>query len=492
MTISLELDTLSAVATAGAVRARQVSAVEVVEAAIERIERRNPSLNAVTFKGYDDARDHARRLQTKIMAGESVGVLAGVPTLMKDLFGFKPGWPATLGSLSALKDVKASSWSTFPARVERADGIILGQTNSPVFGFRGTTDNKRFGPTNNPFDLTRNAGGSSGGSAAAVAGGLVSVAGATDGGGSIRIPSAWSGVVGFQPSAGRVPFLSRPNAFGVSCYLYEGPITRSVADCALAMTALHGYDPRDPSCLNEDVNFLGALHHGVEGKRIGFTGDYGIFPVETAVRSTIQEAAHTFESLGATVDHVEFDLPATQSELSDMWSRVTALGIHESIASMARDGLDLREVCPEELPAEMMHWVDRVPALTVDELIADQRLRTAIYDRFQAVFDQFDLVVAPTVACLPTANTTDGNTKGPNAINGSPVDPLIGWCMTYLTNFTGNPSASVPAGLSGGLPVGLQVTGPRYGDTTVMAAIAAFERARPWADIYRIPAQHTR
>ncbi len=382
MTTSSELDTLTVAETSRAVRAKHLSPVETTEAAIERIERRNPSLNAVTYKGYEDARTHARRLEARIAQGEDIGgVLAGVPSLMKDLFGFKPGWPATLGGLSALSRNISDTWSMFPARVEAAGSIVVGQTNSPAFGFRGTTDNATVGPTRNPFDPTRNPGGSSGGSSAAVADGMVPLAGATDGGGSIRIPpAAWSGVVGFQPSAGRLPFVARPNAFGTSCFLYEGPITRTVEDSALAMTALHGFDRRDPIALDGTVDFMGALTRGVKGKRIGYTTDYGIFPVEKQVRDVVDDAVRAFEDLGAVVEPIDFGFTVSQGELSDMWSRVTAFGVYETLASLAANGVDLRSETPSELPESMMHWVDLVPTLGVDDLIRDQRMRTSVYD----------------------------------------------------------------------------------------------------------------
>ncbi|MGU3653075.1 amidase [Mycolicibacterium sp. A43C] len=487
-TESTDLDELSAADISRLIRSKTVSPVDTIRAAFERIERRNPSLNAVTFSAYEESLERADKLANSIAAGVDPGPLAGVPALMKDLFGHKPGWPATMGLLSALKRNRADTWSTFPHRVERYGGIVIGQTNSPAFGFRGTTDNKTVGPTRNPFDTEYNAGGSSGGSAAAVADGLVPLAGATDGGGSIRIPASWSGVVGFQPSAGRVPFVNRPNAFGLSCHLYEGPITRTVEDCALAMSALHGFDPQDPAAMPGRVDFLGALRRGIRGARVGFTADYGVFPVERAVAATVANAAEAFRELGATVDHIDLDLPYDQAELSAMWSRMTAIGVHEAISALALRGIDVRALSPLDLAPQMMVWVDAVPSLTITDIIRDQTMRTIVFDRFRSVFEEFDLIVAPTVACLPVQNSADGATQGPTAINGVPVDPLIGWCMTYLTNFTGNPSASVPVGLHDGLPVGMQVMGRRHDDTGVIAAIAAFERARPWSEIYRIPA----
>ncbi len=480
-------DLSSAVGIANAVRSRAVSPIEVIDAAIERITNRNPSLNAVTYEDFEGARQAAIRLEQSLLRGEPVGLLAGVPILMKDLFGFKPGWPATFGSISALRNNIAIGWSTFPARMEAAGAIILGQTNSPVFGFRGTTDNKALGPTRNPFALDRNAGGSSGGSAAAVADGFVPIAGATDGGGSIRIPAAWCGAVGFQPSVGRIPFIARPNAFGISCYLYEGPITRNVADAALAMTVLQGEDNRDPSSLTINADFDRARHQDIRGKKIGFTPDFGIFPVDARIAELVREAVSAFEAAGAIVEEMDVDLPHTHEELTDVWCRTTAIGVHEALEDLTLNGRDLRVLCPEELPESMMTWVDAVPSLTLANLRADQTVRTRVLDCFATLFETYDYVVSPTLAAMPVFNGVDGETQGPTEINGVSVNPLIGWCMTYLTNYIGNPSASVPAGLVDGLPVGMLVIGRRHDDAGVMTAIGAFERARPWEGIYRIP-----
>src|SRR5205823_3575804 len=161
---------------------------------------------------------------------------------IKDLFDFKPGWPSTFGGIRALKDLKLDLSCIYAERMERAGAILLGKTNSPVMGFRGTCDNYLFGPSRNPFNVAKNTGGSSGGSAAAVADGLVPIAEGTDGGGSIRIPAAWCGVFGFKASFGRVPFVARPNAFGGDTpFLFEGTLSRTVEDAALGLTALTGY-----------------------------------------------------------------------------------------------------------------------------------------------------------------------------------------------------------------------------------------------------------
>ncbi|UUW90612.1 amidase [Pimelobacter simplex] len=474
-----ELLDAGAASIARAVRSRAVSPVEVLDATLARLDRLDPVLNAVTFVARDEATTRARDLERRIGAGEDVGVLAGVPTLMKDLFGHKPGWPATLGQVPGLLERRATGWSTFPAAMEAAGAIVVGQTNSPAFGFRGTTDNAVTGPTRNPHSLDHNAGGSSGGSAAAVAGGIVPVAGATDGGGSIRIPAAWCGAVGFQPSPGTIPFVTRPNAFGPSLFLYEGPITRSTEDCALALTAMARPDVRDPSSTGTAPPRF-AEHLGqqsLQGVRIGFTPDFGLFPVERGIVQVFHEALLALESLGAEVEEVRFGWRHSHTELTDTWCRTTAVGVHEGLGQLRDEGYELAAL---GLPDQLLHWASRVPALRVDDLVRDAQTRTHVYDEMHAAFATYDLVVSPTVAAMPVRNRSDGDTVGPSSIEGEPVDPLIGWCMTYLTNFSGNPSASVPMGTVDGLPVGMQVTGPRHGDVAVLRAISAFEAARPW------------
>ena len=179
---------------------------------------------------------------------------------LKDLFDFKPGWKATFGGLPVLADHVIDAYCVFAERVEQAGAIIVGKTNSPVMGFRGACDNYLFGPTRNPFDTSKNSGGSSGGSAAAVADGLLPFAEGTDGGGSIRIPAAWCGIYGFKPSWGRVPVVLRPDAFaGTNPFVAEGPLTRTVADAALVLQALAGYDSRDPYSLPDTPDLLAAL-----------------------------------------------------------------------------------------------------------------------------------------------------------------------------------------------------------------------------------------
>ena len=491
MPTALELLDLTASDLAALIRRRMVSPVEVLDATIERIDRVNPTINAVVFTDYEGARAAARDAEARVMRGERLGPLHGVPVVIKDLFDLKPGWTSTYGGIRAFKDHVADHYTVLIERLEAAGAVLVGRTNSPVFGFRGTTDNPLFGPTRNPFDPSKNAGGSSGGSAAAVAAGMVTLAGGSDGGGSIRIPASWCGVYGYKASFGRIPNAVRPNMLGHTApFIFTGPLTRTVDDAALALTALAGYDPRDPLALDDKIDFRSATQRPIAGMRIAYTRDYGIFPVDPQVTAVVDEAVRVFEQAGAHVEEVEFDLPYSQAALSDLWCRMVIPLNQSALDAFKAAGTNILADHPGDLPPELHHWLAIGRALDGDRLHRDQAMRSAVYDAFQAIFGSYDLLVSPTLACLPVDNATDGNTVGPREINGEAIDPLIGWCMTYLVNFTGHPAASVPAGLSeGNLPVGMQIVGRRYADVDVLAASAAFERLRPWSGSY---AKHCR
>jgi amidase len=464
--------------------------VEIVDACIARIESRNADLNAFVFKGFDDARREAKIAEQAVMSGSATGPLHGVPSAIKDLFDFKPGWPYTFGGIRAMKDCVAQWHCVFAERVEKAGAILLGKTNSPTMGLRGVCDNYLFGPSRNPFDLRKNTGGSSGGSAAAVADGLVPFAEGTDAGGSIRIPAAWCNVVGFKASFGRVPVVMRPNAFGGDTpFVFEGPITRTVEDAALVLNALAGYDPRDPFSIQTNEDFLAATRRSIRGWKIAYSPDFDVFPVDPAIRKVIDSALRAFEDAGATVEEVKLGLKRTQRELSDTWTRLMMPLNLGALEGMKAFGIDLLGEHRDDFPPDYLRRIDDGRTLSAMDIAGDQVIRSEVYDAFQSVLATHELLISPTLAAMPVDNATNGDTKGPTHVNGVEVDPLIGWCLTYLTNFTGHPAASIPAGLHDGLPVGMQLIGRRYAEGDVLAAAAAFERVRPWKDAYRICAE---
>ncbi|MGE3829827.1 MAG: amidase [Parvibaculaceae bacterium] len=483
---------MSAAALARGIREKKFSPVEVIDATLARIEKRNPSLNALIFLDADGARKSARRAEDAVMKGEELGDLHGVPAAIKDLFDFKPGWPTTFGGVRALKDNIAQWYCPFAERMEKAGAILVGKTNAPVMGLRGTCDNYLFGPTRNPFDTSHNSGGSSGGSAAAVADGLLPIAEGTDAGGSIRIPAAWCGVYGYKASYGRTPVVIRPNAFaGDLPFVFEGPITRTVEDAALALNVLSGYDPRDPLSLDETIDFVPATRRSIKGMRIAYSPNFDVFPVEPVIATAVEKAVHAFAEAGAHVETVTLGLKRTQRELSDAWSRLMMplnLGALEAVKAA---GLDLIKDHRDDFPPEYLRWIAIGEEMGLLDLQRDQAIRSEVYDAVQGVFANYDLVVTPTLGAMPVPNRDDGNTVGPSTVNGEAVDPLIGWCLTYPINFTGHPAASIPAGLVDGLPVGMQLIGRRYADADVLAASAAFERVRPWAQAYKACAERS-
>jgi amidase len=483
--MSEDLAYTTATELAARIRRRDLSPVELLDAVIARIEARNPSLNALVFTAFEEARDRARQAERALTSGEAIGALHGVPTAIKDLFDFKPGWPATFGGVRALKDFSVPAHCTYAERMEAAGAILVGKTNSPVMGFRGTCDNYLFGPSRNPFDTTRNTGGSSGGSAAAVADGLLPLAEGTDGGGSIRIPAAWCGLYGYKASFGRVPQISRPNAFGsLNPFLFEGALTRTVDDAALALDVLAGHDDRDPFSLDDPTTFAGDTRRSISGWRIAYSPDFGVYPVDRRVAAVVQQAVEAFEEAGAAVEEVDLAFDYDQHELSDLWCRlITPLNI-EGLEGLKAQGLDVLGEHRDDFPPEYLRWIDEGHRLSALDVLRDQRMRTHVYDQVQQVLRTHDLLVTPTLAALPVTNAEDGNTIGPRTIEGVQVDPLIGWCLTYLINFTGHPAASIPAGDVDGLPVGMQLIGRRYGDADVLAASAVYERLRPWQDTY--------
>ena len=478
----------SATELAAQIRHGALSPVDVVEKFLARIDRRNGDLNAYVTVIDSDARERAREVERALERGESVGPLAGVPIALKDLYGFKSGVRHTFGSVLH-RDNVADGTAEFVHRLEDAGAVVLGMTNTPEFGHKGTTDNYLFGPTSTPFDLTRNAGGSSGGSAAAVADGLATVAHGGDAGGSLRIPASCCGVYSIKPTYRRVASPDRPNGFvgALGNYVHHGPITRTVEDAALLLDVMAGPHQRDPTCLPDDgTDYLGATEQSIDGFKIAYTPDFGTYPVDERVRTVVADAVSAFERAGGTIDEIDVSLGRSHRELTDVWLAGTAVSYAAMAETLERErGPDVLETYREELSEEVLALIERGRDVSAVEYLHHQRVHTEVYDAFEDIFETYDLLVSPTLACPPVENEHDGETLGPSEIEGEPVDPTIGWCLTYLCNFTGHPAGSVPAGLTDGeLPVGMQLIGPRFADDRVLAASAAIQRVRPWADTY--------
>ena len=473
---------------AEAIGKRELSPVELVDQSIARLRERNPSINAFVYLNEEYARQRAVEVQASIQSGVNLGPLQGIPTAIKDLSDSRPGWTGTLGGIRRLKDHVIDSYCNFAERIEQAGAIPLGKTNSPTMGFRGVCDNYLFGPTRNPFDLSKNSGGSSGGSAAAVADGLVPFAEGTDGGGSIRIPAAWTNTFGFKATSGLVARLQRPSAFSLTgLFTFEGCLTRSVEDTAYVLEDICGYDPRDPNSLPGTVPWLECLRGSIKGWRVAYSPDLGVFPVDSRVQSMVAEAARAFEEAGAHVEEVSVDLHRSALELGDLWCRLMVPGNLVQAERLKLQGIDLLGEHRSDLPPELIYWMENAQKQGWLGFAEDQAIRTEVYDAIQAVFEDHDLLLTPTLTCLPVDNAADGNTLGPESVNGEAINRLIGFCPTMLFNFTGHPAASVPAGLvDGKWPVGLQIVGKKFADGDLMAACANYEAVRPWQQNFQL------
>ncbi|HEV7718260.1 MAG TPA: amidase family protein [Arsenicitalea sp.] len=476
---------LPATELAARIRRRDISPVEVTEAYLRRIEARNPVINAYTLVLGDQAMDAARKAEKAVMSGAELGPLHGVPVAIKDLDDVA-GVPTSMGSRAVHNRVPSSS-GTAIGRVIDAGAIVLGKANTPEFGHKGITDNLRFGPTHTPWKIGYNSGGSSGGSAAAVADGMAALGQGTDGGGSVRIPAAFSGVVGFKASFGRVPSVTRPDGFLWGHPLVHiGPLARTVADAALMTQVMAGPHPRDPLSLpNDGTNYVAAAARALKPLKIAYAPRLGNFPVDPRVAKVIHDAVGAMRANGLDIEEAELDFKADHMVLADLWVRTIAIHYAAIAVHWKAQGIDLLGEHGDELTPEFRHMLESAGSVSAVDHALDDLLRTGIFDGLEDKFEDYDIIVSPTLAIPPVANATDGNTKGPTSINGQPVEPLIGWCMTYPLNFTGHPAISVPAGLTPeGLPVGLQIIGRRHADESVLTVAAAFERMCPWFQSY--------
>ncbi len=474
-----DLAQFTATELAHLIRRRALSPVELMASCLERIEKHNPALNAFVTVCGDEAMDAAHAAERKVAAGDPLPPLHGLPVAIKDLDAVA-GVRMTLGS-RLFADFVPDRDAAFVTRLKEAGTIVVGKTNTSEFGHKAIVDNLLFGAGRNPFAPEMNTGGSSGGSAAAVAAGLVPLAQGSDGGGSIRVPAAMCGVVGMMGTFGRVPEPSRPNAFGLlTPSVFFCPLGRTVEDATVMLEAMSGPHPRDPYSLPAPAERPSAgLGRSLRGLRVAYTPDFGGFPVEDEVSRIVRAAVPALAEDGAEVEEIDLVLPRPHGELTDMWQRLTAVRQAEFARRALAEGMDLLGRDRDRIAPEYVDVIRLGAGQSAVDYRFDDALRTELFDAVADVFDRFDLLVSPVTAVAAVPNNPRG--LGPGQVNGEPVNPLVGWCLTYAFNLTGNPAASVPAGrTASGIPVGLQIAGRRFEEPTVVAACAAVERRRPW------------
>jgi len=452
--------------TAGRVRRREISAREAAQDALKRIEAANPALNAFIHVDPETALRQADAVDAAIARGIDPGPLAGVPVGVKDMEPVA-GMPLTFGSRAFAHNV-ADHDSVQVARLKNAGAVVMGKTNTPEFAYKGFTANRLFGATRNPWNPERTPGGSSGGSTAAVAAGMVALCTAGDGGGSIRVPAAFSGCYGIKPSAGRIP-RAGANAPTWSTHGTLGPVSRTVRDAARYLDICAGPHPNDLDALDAPPGAYEAatLAPAPRLKRIAWSADLGFAPVDPEVRRIAGEAGRALaEAVGAEL--VEAN-PGFADPI-DTWFTIAAPGDARAVAAMTEEQRALLE-------RGFLAWADQATRITAVMLAEALEARHQLNRAMTAFFQTYDLLLTPTVPC--TAFLAGG--PPPTEIDGQAVTPAGFVAFTSPFNTTGHPAASLPAGLaSDGLPVGLQVVAPRHADALVLAASAAYEAARPW------------
>ena len=442
--------------------------MELTELFLERIEALNPILNAYLTVATEQALADARRAEAAVKPGAELGPLHGVPISIKDL-NLTRGIRTTLGSL-IYQDYVPDADEPVVARIRSAGAIILGKTNTPEFGYSGTTENLLGDDCRNPWDPQRTSGGSSGGAAAGLAAGLHPLAQGSDGGGSIRIPSSYCGVYGIKPTQGRVPQPYQGRG-GWGPFSQNGPVSRTVRDAALLLQVMAGPDHDDPRTIKDQPpDFSESLESGVRGLRLGWSPDLGSLPIDPEVRRVTYEAVQVLEEQGASVENADvgLDHERLREVVQTIWYSDHAANLGELVATMG----DLMTPLFREKVEEAIQW----PAARLAYALRDLEWHRA---RMDAIMQRHDLLLTPVMA---TPAYPIG--QRPAVIDGNAVDPHWGFSpITFLFNMSGHPAASVPCGFSSdGLPIGLHVIGHKEAEATVLRVSAAFERARPWAD----------
>jgi len=454
-----DLTQASAVELSALYRSGEASPVEALDAILARAEAVNPRINALTLVDTEAALAAARMSEARWRQGAPLSPLDGVPVSIKELVRTK-GWPHTMASLLTDKS-PAGEDSPAVARLREAGAVVYAQNTSPEYGFKGVTDSPLHGITRNPWSLELTPGGSSGGSGAAVAAGLGPLAVGTDGGGSVRIPSAFCGLVGLKATYGRIPAWP-PSMHGDLAN--TGPMTRTTLDCALMLNQMSRPDARDPfPAQPEEKDYTAGLDRGVRGLKIGLVMKYGDVFLDSEVEALVTAAARTFEDLGAVVEPIS--APPQSAGAGSTF-------VVHWFSALQR----LLQIYPAELHAQFDPQLlqnarvgEQYSVQTlVDAMVARRELSTA----WNLLFTDYDLVISPTlnVLAFPVGQAFPAGPDGA---------PNYAWSNTALFNLTRHPAITTPAGLSAsGLPVGLQIVAAHYRDDLVLQASAALEAAR--------------
>lgn len=461
-----DITRLSAVALSAAIHEKRISCVEVMEAYLDRIERLNPDINAILYlRPRAELLDEAKGADRELADGVSRGWMHGFPQAVKDL-SEAGGLPTSWGS-PIFRDYVSAADSIPVERVRKAGAIFIGKTNTPEFGLGSHTTNPLHGPTRNPYDRTKSAGGSSGGAGAALAARLLPVADGSDMMGSLRNPAAFNNVVGFRPSFGRVP-----NGKGQEYFLGQlgvsGPMGRSVGDAARLLATQAGYDRRDPlSLADADLALRGPAR--THGMRIAWLGDFGGYlPFEPGVLDVDRKALNVLANIGCEVDEIvpEFDLP----KLWDAWLTLRSFNVTHGLRALYDDPEKRARFNPQ-LSYEFQLALSRSAA----DIYTASAVRSGWYKYMCALFERYDFIVLPAAQLFPF----DVNLPWPTEIAGRKMDTYHRWMEVVIgPTLAGLPVAAMPAGFGeNGLPNGVQFVGPPRGDRETLEFALAYEQA---------------
>ena len=450
---------------------KELSPVELLEACIERIAQINPAVNAVTATCYDRARKEAKAAEKAAQQGEELGILHGLPTGIKDLEE-TGGLLTTFGS-QLYRDYVPAHDSAMVARVRAAGAIVIGKTNVPEFGAGANSRNVVWGATGNPFNPLLNAGGSSGGSAVALACDMLPVCTGSDTGGSLRIPGAMNGVIGFRPSPGLVPVERR--GLGWTPISVVGPMGRTVADACQLLAAQAAMDDCDP--LSYPVNpteFAVPPQCDLGSLRVAYTEDFGICPVDKPIRKVLRDKIAAMRHLFRSCDEVEFDF----KEADRCFDVIRA-------ANYVAKYRDAYEKDPSTLGPNVRANYEIGAKMSLADMAGAHVEETRIFRRFQQTFRDYDVVFAPTTPVSPFPWSQLYLAE----MDGKPLNNYYHWlALTYVITLATNPAIAVPCGVDHkGMPFGLQVVGRFRGDRALLGAAHAMEQAFEGIESLRRP-----
>ncbi|MDD9878757.1 MAG: amidase family protein [Magnetovibrio sp.] len=460
---------------------KEISPVELLESCIARTEKVNPALNALVTECFQRARAEAKAAEAAVLAGEALGLLHGLPFAVKDLEATE-GVRTTYGSLIYAENVPAADQVSVAAI--RAEGAVMtGKTNTPEFGAGANTRNRVFGATGNPFDPTLTCAGSSGGSAVALAAGMVPIATGSDYGGSLRTPASFCGVVGFRPSPGTVP--SEARAVGLNPFSVLGPMGRNVGDAAFLLAAMTSDDARDPFGGGIDPDLIEPLEPADPASlRVAISEDLGCAPMDDGIRAIFRERTKSFRHIFADAQDRDPELGETLHRAFEILRSVNFMAAHGERLANHRDKLGPNVISNTEMG-------DQFSAADVAWAHLEQ---TGIYRRFTAMFDEVDILISPAAAVSPFPH----DQWYPEEINGEPLPNYMRWMSPAYALTMATPAACViPFGVDGkGLPMGLQISGPNGSDRQVLEAALAIEdvlaqnpeTARPLPDLAKLEA----